>query len=148
MTLGMDRPILALQYVPMSAIGDEIRRERRARGMSQEELAKATGTGQRTIGRLERGEAGAEPRTLERIQSYLRVGPYKPERGASDDPPLSQATFAELVAALVHRHGIDVREAQGRGRVRITTGGDDSHTPGGERLATGWDHPDEGDTAS
>jgi transcriptional regulator with XRE-family HTH domain len=103
----------------MSAEGDEIRRERRSRGMTQKQLAAATGVGLRTITRIETGEVergregeDADSRSLIVLQRYLRVGPYTPETGRSDDPPLSKASFAELVQALVARHGEDMRNAE------------------------------------
>jgi transcriptional regulator with XRE-family HTH domain len=95
----------------MSAVGDEIRSARQALGMSQAELALAAGVGQRTLGRLERGES-EEPRKLGAVQRFLRIGPHAPKPGNPDadpSPPLSQATFAELVQELTKRHGDVVR---------------------------------------
>lgn len=100
----------------MSADWDEIRRERRSRGMTQKQLAAATGVGLRTITRGETGEAerdgkDADSASLIVLQRYLHCGPYTPETGRSDDPPLSKASFSELVQALVSKHGQEVRDA-------------------------------------
>lgn len=102
----------------MSAESDEIRRERKAQGYTQRSLAKASGVGLRSITRIETGEAerdgkdkDADTRSLVMLQKFLRVGPYKPETGQSNDPPLSQASFSELLHALSSKHGQDVRNA-------------------------------------
>lgn len=100
----------------MSAEGEEIRHARRVRKMTQKQLAAASGVGLRTITRIETGEAEgdgkeAETASLVVLQKFLRVGPYTPETGQSDDPPLSKASFTELVQAIVTRHGNDMRDA-------------------------------------
>lgn len=100
----------------MSAEGDEIRHARRVRKLTQKQLAAASGVGLRTITRIETGEAErdgkeAETASLVVLQKFLRVGPFTPETGQSDDPPLSKASFPELVQAIVTRHGNDMRDA-------------------------------------
>ncbi len=47
---------------------------RRLRALSQEELAEASGVGRATISRIERGETGAQGRTLRRLAATLGVG--------------------------------------------------------------------------
>ena len=113
----------------MSAEGDEIRQERKSLGLTQKQLAAATGVGLRSITRIETGEAerdgrDVDGRSLVVLQRYLRVGPYKPAAG-TDDPPLSAATpaellaavsrsrvtFAELLGALAEKHGQEVRRS-------------------------------------
>ena len=44
---------------------------RRLRAMSQQELADAAGVGRNTISRIERGETGAQGRTLRRVAEVL-----------------------------------------------------------------------------
>ena len=46
---------------------------RRLRAMSQQELADAAGVGRNTISRIERGETGAQGRTLRRMAEVLGV---------------------------------------------------------------------------
>lgn len=103
----------------MSAEGSQIREARRARGMTQKALSAATGVGLRSITRIETGESAAEGKddgdrpSVIRLQRYLQIGPFAPRAAADkpNDPPLSEATFVELVAALVARHSQDVRAA-------------------------------------
>jgi transcriptional regulator with XRE-family HTH domain len=47
---------------------------RQLRAMSQEELSTESGVGRATISRLERGETGAQGRTLRRLAAALGVG--------------------------------------------------------------------------
>ena len=51
-----------------------LKRLRRLRLMSQEELAEASGVGRATISRIERGETGAHGRTLRKLAATLGVG--------------------------------------------------------------------------
>ena len=53
---------------------DRLRRLRRLRAMSQEELAEESGVGRATISRIERGETGAHGRTLRKLAAALGVG--------------------------------------------------------------------------
>jgi transcriptional regulator with XRE-family HTH domain len=48
--------------------GADVRRERTARRISQDELAKRCGLHPRTIAKIEAGELGVRPDTLDRIQ--------------------------------------------------------------------------------
>ena len=47
---------------------------RQLRALSQEELSERWGVGRATISRIERGETGAQGRTLRRLASALGVG--------------------------------------------------------------------------
>ena len=47
---------------------------RQLRAMSQEELSEESGVGRTTISRIERGETGAQGRTLRRLAKALGVG--------------------------------------------------------------------------
>ena len=51
--------------------GGDVRRERTARRISQEELAARCGLHPRTIAKIEAGEIGIRPETLDRIQRAL-----------------------------------------------------------------------------
>jgi transcriptional regulator with XRE-family HTH domain len=52
-------------------LGANVRRERTARRISQEELAMRCGLHSRTIAKIEAGELGIRPETLDRIQSAI-----------------------------------------------------------------------------
>lgn len=85
--------------------GAAIKAAREARGWSQRQLAQHAGIGQRTLGRIERGEVEETPK-LRRVQAYLRIGPYQtnePDGSNNYDPPLSQATAGELGAEVMQR---------------------------------------------
>ena len=47
---------------------------RQLRALSQEELSERSGVGRATISRIERGETGAQGRTLRRLAAALGVG--------------------------------------------------------------------------
>jgi transcriptional regulator with XRE-family HTH domain len=51
--------------------GADVRRERTARRISQEELASRCGLNPRTIVKIEAGEIGIRPETLDRIQRAI-----------------------------------------------------------------------------
>lgn len=55
----------------MAATGEQIRRARQLAKLSQRQLADAVGVGERSIGRIERGEAGKNPRVLAAIVEFL-----------------------------------------------------------------------------
>jgi len=52
-------------------LGANVRRERTARRISQEELAARCGLHSRTIAKIEAGELGIRPETLDRIQRAI-----------------------------------------------------------------------------
>jgi transcriptional regulator with XRE-family HTH domain len=52
-----------------------LRRLRRARALSQRDLARITGIAQDTISQLETGKREAQPRTIRRLAEVLRVEP-------------------------------------------------------------------------
>ncbi len=52
---------------------ERLRKFRRLRAFSQQELADAAGVGRNTISRIERGETGAHGRTLRRLAQALSV---------------------------------------------------------------------------
>lgn len=58
----------------LQVIGRRVRDARRAKGLSQKELADAVGIAPNTIGAIERGAEG-QPRKLELVTSYLGVAP-------------------------------------------------------------------------
>jgi transcriptional regulator with XRE-family HTH domain len=53
---------------------DRLKELRQLRALSQEELAETSGVGRATISRIERGESGAQGRTLRRLAMALGVG--------------------------------------------------------------------------
>ncbi len=53
---------------------ERLKELRRLRAFSQQDLADAAGVGRNTISRIERGETGAQGRTLRRLASVLGVG--------------------------------------------------------------------------
>jgi transcriptional regulator with XRE-family HTH domain len=55
--------------------GMQLRRLRRARALSQRDLARITGIAQDTISQLETGKREAQPRTIRRLAEVLRVEP-------------------------------------------------------------------------
>ena len=55
--------------------GMQLRRFRRARALSQRDLARITGIAQDTISQLETGKREAQPRTIRRLAEVLRVEP-------------------------------------------------------------------------
>lgn len=59
----------------LAALGREIRRRRKANGLSQEALAELCGLHPNYIGLIERGERNASVRTVVMIARALGVGP-------------------------------------------------------------------------
>ncbi len=55
--------------------GMQLRRLRRARALSQRDLARITGIAQDTISQLETGKREAQPRTIRRLAEALSVEP-------------------------------------------------------------------------
>ena len=55
--------------------GMQLRRLRRARALSQRDLARLTGIAQDTISQLETGKREAQPRTIRRLAEALSVEP-------------------------------------------------------------------------
>jgi len=68
-------PLLRLHSVAKDALrrtfGANVRRERTARRISQDELAARCGLNPRTIVKIEAGELGIRPDTLDRIQRAI-----------------------------------------------------------------------------
>ena len=58
---------------------------RQLRAMSQEELSEESGVGRATISRIERGETGAQGRTLRRLAAALGVGVEELVKVGGDD---------------------------------------------------------------
>lgn len=94
-------PHVSLHLVVMkAAAGDEVRRARRARGLSQQQLARETGVSAKTIGRIERGESD-EAHKLGTVQAYLGIGEYAGE--PDEGPNLRAATNIQLAVELLRR---------------------------------------------
>jgi transcriptional regulator with XRE-family HTH domain len=64
-------------------LGANVRRDRTARRISQDELAERCGLNPRTIAKIEAGEMGIRPETLDRIQRAI-VGTF--QKGATEKP--------------------------------------------------------------
>jgi transcriptional regulator with XRE-family HTH domain len=63
--------------------GMQLRRLRRARALSQRDLARITGIAQDTISQLETGKREAQPRTIRRLAEALSVEPSTLMRGGN-----------------------------------------------------------------
>jgi transcriptional regulator with XRE-family HTH domain len=88
-------PIVALDCPSVAITGQQIKRERRRRGMRQVDLAEAADVGQRTIGRIERGEV-EDPRSLEAVAAVL--GLLTPDvDDAREGKLLSDASMYDLL---------------------------------------------------
>jgi transcriptional regulator with XRE-family HTH domain len=85
--------------------GDEIRRMREARGMTQEDLAIALGVGPRTIGNWER------QKTLPKNRAGMLRAFFGLDRDAAEDP-LGAASEVELLSELLRRAVGRERKAQ------------------------------------
>lgn len=100
-------PICQIGSGTMPTTGDRIRRARTAAGLSQRELAVATGVGQRTIGRIETDQGGS-PRNIRRLQDHLGLHDEdaRDAPGAlaiSDEPDLSTVGTTALLAEVAAR---------------------------------------------
>jgi transcriptional regulator with XRE-family HTH domain len=91
----IDQPTMAVLSGTVSTPGEEIRRARRSRGLSQEQLAGAAGVSAKTIGRIERGADYDDPRTLPVIRAALGL-----DDAATD---LSKVPAETLMAEVVRR---------------------------------------------
>ena len=59
----------------------QLRRLRRARALTQEELSRISGVSRDTISALEAGKREAQPRTIRRLADALRVEPQELMKG-------------------------------------------------------------------
>ncbi len=97
-------------------LGANLRRIRRARGLTQEELAEISGLSNRYIGRIERGDANPTLDVMMRLAASVNVGLSEllspittPDRaGTSSDPPdpdaeLDTLRLSEKVAVYVSK---------------------------------------------
>lgn len=69
----------ALEYARISLARDVIR-DRRAAGLTQQELAAAAGTRQETISRIESGTYAASPKLIDKIDAALQRAAAKRKR--------------------------------------------------------------------
>lgn len=89
----------------MTLSGDEIRRMREERGMTQEQLAEALHVGPRTIGNWERQRTLPKNR-VGMLLSFFGIGDEKPEN------PIRMASDVELLTELLRRAVGRERKAQ------------------------------------
>lgn len=139
-------PIVAVESGHMTTRGERIKRARKLRGMRQLDLALATGVGQRTIGRIERGERETTDdydalENLQKLETYLGLtadtqgdmpvdAPTVTESTPTHQPPpgLSQYPLTALLAEALSR----VAQFEGQTGVQITS----HETPRRVRWAT------------
>lgn len=76
---------MSIQYVTLMSRGDEIRKAREAKGLSQVALAKAIGISQSAVNKIEQGET-VKSKWLPEIEAYLKMAP-PPADGAYRPPP-------------------------------------------------------------
>jgi len=74
-----DRYVPALEYI-QATIARDIVRERKAAGLTQEELARLSGVPQETVCRLEKGLHSPTVRTVEKIDRALKRAVKKKRR--------------------------------------------------------------------
>jgi DNA-binding XRE family transcriptional regulator len=72
----------ALEYARVSLARDVIR-DRRAAGLTQQELARQAGTRQETISRIESGNYSASPKLMGRIDEVLQAAIKSKAKGRS-----------------------------------------------------------------
>lgn len=108
---GCEWPSVAVQSGDMSTRGARIKRERNLRRMSQLDLHKATDIGQRTIGRIEAGDAENSP-SLDILEAYFGIDdnsvtqvPITPDPSpdVGAPPGLEGYTLMELLAESIRR---------------------------------------------
>lgn len=109
-TQGAVGPTLTLRSRGVNEMrGEEVRRERMARGWSQSELARRAQVSLTTISRIESGRDYEAPRLLPKVERALGLGepprqlPDQPTTAVDDGPPLRQATAGQLTAELARR---------------------------------------------
>jgi transcriptional regulator with XRE-family HTH domain len=114
-------PLVALHCATVTDTpGQRIKKARQLRGLTQEDLAEATGVSTRTIGRIEKDERD-EPRHIGRVKAFLGLAAEpddepsgeqtrpdpEPHRTASRSDvvawALDEATDMEFIAALARR---------------------------------------------
>ncbi len=82
----------------MATLADRIQQQRKAKGLSQSELAKAVGIHLSNIGRYERDEAMPSADILNRIAQALTVSQDYLINGAMEEKASAQITDQELLS--------------------------------------------------
>lgn len=108
---------MAVPFGPMATPnetpGEEVRRVRKARGLSQAALSRLASVSARTIGRIETGRDYDDPRSLPAVQQALGLGEY----ANKNEPTLSKATALDLANEFVRRLSVAesiIRDARTR----------------------------------
>ena len=105
--------IMALDSSTVNLSGQQIKQERRRRGLTQQQLADAAGVSLRTIGRIERGEI-EDPRSLELVAAELG------QIGTGDDPDakiLRDASMYDLLQRAMALYAEAIQTATPTGSV-------------------------------
>ena len=87
------------------AMGERVRKCRRARGMKQEELADQVGVSCSFIGHIERGEKKASAETIVSLCRALDISADYLLQGKENDCDRQKCSLYEEFAAMLARHG-------------------------------------------
>lgn len=129
-TADREWPTVAVHSGRMGTRGQRILRERTRRRMSRLDLRQATGVSERTISRIEKGEAEDSP-SAEFLEYYLGIGEEQPSAdveekiGSPPVRPIEHFTLMELLAEAVRR----VAQIEARTGERMN---------GGEHMRIKW----------
>lgn len=82
-------------------LGERLRKLRKQKGLSQEQLGELAGLHTNYIGQIERGEKNLTIQTLERVVSALQVSLEEVFRYI--DPAVGEDTLSEITSLLVSR---------------------------------------------
>jgi transcriptional regulator with XRE-family HTH domain len=106
-------PIVALDSGVVAISGEQIKRERRRRNLTQQQLAAEAGVSLRTIGRVERGEL-QESRNFEAITAVLGL---QTNSEAPVGKLLADASMADVLQRVQELYDDAVRRATEAGRI-------------------------------
>jgi transcriptional regulator with XRE-family HTH domain len=116
-------PIVALDSGAVAITGEQIKRERRRRNLTQQQLAAEAGVSLRTIGRVERGEL-QESRNFEAITAALGL---QPNNEAPGGKLLQDASMHDLLHRIQELYDDATHRATEAARIY-------NHKPGAPEL--------------